>query len=148
VAVMRYSARTKTEAVLRFGFYGMLNFIRKVLKKPTQDRKADAKRALKDGIQRMKHETEKSIASHFKNYRENIKFQYVFKLVDAFSNRYYNILTERFHAYISELTSLTSLVDQKRIDKKQLFNILKEIDVDIQEISNRINEVKVKIDTA
>ncbi len=147
VAVMQYSARIKTEAVLRFGFYSVLNLFRKILKKPVQDKQADAILALKDGIRRMKRETERSIVSHFKNYRENIKFQYIFKLADAVSNRSYDILTERFQAYITELTLLTSLVNQKRIDKEQLFNILKEIDDDVQKIGIRINVVKEKIET-
>ena len=82
---------------------------------------------------------------HFKNYRENIKFQYIFKLADAVSNRYYDILTEQFQTYITELTSLISLVNQKRIDKEQLFNILKEIDGEMEDINIKINEVKEKI---
>lgn len=144
-AVMQYSAKVKTEAVLRFGFYSMLNLFRRVLKKPVQDKKADAVLALKDGIRRMKRETERSIVSHFKNYRENIKFQYIFKLADALSNRYYDILTEQFQTYISELTLLISLVNQKRIDKKQLFTILQEIDGDLGNISIKINKVREKI---
>lgn len=145
MAVMQYSAKVKTEAVLRFGFYSMLNLFRRVLKKPVQDKKEDAVLALKDGIRRMKRETERSIVSHFKNYRENIKFQYIFKLADAVSNRYYDILTEQFQTYISELTLLISLVNQKRIDKKQLFTILQEIDGDLDNISIKINEVREKI---
>jgi len=146
VAVMQYSARIKTEAVLRFGFYSVLNLFRKILKKPVQGKQADAILALKDGIRRMKRETERSIVSHFKNYRENIKFQYIFKLADAVSNRYYDILTERFQTYITELALLISLVNQKRIDKEQLFNILKEIDDDVQKIRIRISKVKEKIE--
>jgi GTPase SAR1 family protein len=145
MAVMQYSAKVKTEAVLRFGFYSMVNLFRRVLKKPIQDKKADAVHALKDGIRRMKRETETSIVSHFKNYRENIKFQYIFKLADAVSNKYYDILTEQFQTYITELTLLISLVNQKRIDKKQLFTILKEIDGDMESINRKINEVKEKI---
>jgi len=146
VAVMRYSARIKTEAVLRFGFYGVLNLVRKLLKKPVQDRKADARLALNDGIRRMKQEAERSIVFHFKNYRENIKFQYIFKLADAVANRYYDILTERFQMYTTELSLLTSLINQRRIDKQQLFTILKEIDDDVRKVSIRINEVKKKLD--
>lgn len=146
-AVMRYSARVKTEAVLRFGFYSVLNLFKKVLKKPARDRKSDAVLALKDGIRRMKREAEESIVFHFKNYRENIKFQYILKLSDAVSKRYYDILTERFETYITELDAFTSLVNQKRIDKTRLFNVLKEIDEDVRNINASIGEVRQKIET-
>jgi len=144
-AVMKYSARIKTEAVLKLGFYSVLNLFRRVLKKPVQDKKEDAKLALKDGMRRMKRETERSIVFHFKNYRENIKFQYIFKLADAVSNRYYDVLTEQFQTYITELTSLITLVNQKRIDKEQLFNILKEIDSDLEDINIKLVKIKEKM---
>jgi hypothetical protein len=93
----------------------------------------------------MKRETERSIVFHFKNYRENIKFQYVFKLADAVSNKYYDMLTEQFQTYITELTSLITLVNQKRIDKKQLFNILKEIDSDLKDINIDLMKIRKNI---
>ena len=60
-ATMRYSAKIKTEAIARLGFYSVIKLVKKILKKPIQDENEQEIQALGDGIKRMKRETEKSI---------------------------------------------------------------------------------------
>jgi hypothetical protein len=76
-ASMRYSAQIKTEAILRLGVFSLLQVVRKALKKADSGRYDDTLNALKGGIRRMKRETERSINDHFKDNRENLKYQYM-----------------------------------------------------------------------
>ncbi|MBW1898719.1 MAG: hypothetical protein JRI61_06620 [Deltaproteobacteria bacterium] len=141
VANMRYSVRIKTEAVLRFGIYKILKVFKKVIKKPHREKEDDVYQALRDGIRRMKRETENSILFHFKNYRENIKFQYIFKLIEVVSNSYYEALLDRFQAYNTDLSELTDLIGEKRIDKERVYKLLKETETASNEIIKRIDSV-------
>ena len=64
---------------------------------------------------------------HFKNYRENIKFQYVFRLVDAVSESFYNTVLDRFRAYSADISSIREAVSERRIDKEQAASLLNDI---------------------
>ena len=81
-AALQYSAKVRTEAVLRLGLYSAVNLFKRVLKKPPEVEKEEQIHALADGFKLIKRETEKSIHFHFENYRENFKFQYISKLID------------------------------------------------------------------
>ncbi|MBA4366822.1 MAG: hypothetical protein C0403_04200 [Desulfobacterium sp.] len=140
-AVMRYSARVKTEAVLRLGFYKILNAFKKIFKKSIREKEDDVYQAIKDGIRCMKRETEISILFHFKNYRENIKFQYLFKLIETTSSYYFEALLSRFQAYNTDLVELTQLIDEKRIDKERVFKILRDTEAKSFDIYKRIDKI-------
>jgi len=138
VAIMRYSARVKTEAVIRLWIYSALKGVKKILKKPIRNKKEDAFQALKDGIRRMKVEAERSILFHLKNYRENIKFQYMFKLADAVSDSCYELLLDRFQAYITDLSEITKFISEKRIDREHVYEILQELEGALTDLNDRI----------
>ncbi len=146
VASMRYTAKIKTEAVMRLGFYTVVKFFKKLLKKPIQIKNEQEVLALKDGVLRMKRETEKSIVYHFKDYQENIKFQYIYKLIEAASNSLYEALTDRFRAYVADLSNIVGLINSKLIDKQQASEILKEMEQTSIEIDGRINIIREKIE--
>jgi len=146
VASMRYTAKIKTEAVMRLGFYTVVKFFKKLLKKPIQSKNEQEVLALKDGVLRMKRETEKSVVYHFKDYQENIKFQYIYKLIEAASNSLYEALTDRFRAYVADLSNIVGLINSKLIDKQQASEILKEMEQTSIEIDGRINVIREKIE--
>ena len=145
-ATMRYSAKIKTEAIVHLGFYKVLKVFKKLLKKPVQNEKEGEIQALKNGLKRMKRETERSIIDHFKNYRENIKFQYIFKLVEAASNKLYEGLVERFQSYVTDLSETVDLVNDKQSDKQQAYEILKKMELASNDVGIRINKVRGKIE--
>ncbi|MBU0987102.1 MAG: dynamin family protein [Proteobacteria bacterium] len=145
VASLRYTAKIKTEAVLRLGFYTVVKLFKRLLKKPIQGKEEVL--ALEDGVLRMKRETEKSIIFLFKDYRENIKFQYFLKLIEAVSNNLYEALLDRFQAYVTDLSNMVELVSQKRFDKEQASEILKEMELTARQINQRIDAVREKIET-
>ncbi len=141
---MLFSSKIQTEAVMRLGFYRVAKVFKRLLKKNVKN-KEDEIKALRDSMRRIKIETEKSIISHFKDYTENIKFQYLFKLVDALSNHLNELLIGRFQVYITNLTEITELISNKQIDKKQASSILNEMYAACYRIDTRIHSAREKI---
>ncbi len=127
-ASLTYSTRIKSEAVMRLGYHRFAGFVRKLFKRPQKDRTRQSFEALEAGVERLKRETERSIEFHFKDYRENIKFQYVFKLVDAVSNALYEALLDRFQAYVTDLSKLVDGIEGRREDKDDAKEMLGELE--------------------
>lgn len=146
-ASLRYTARMKTEAVVRLGFYTAVKIFKRLIKKPVQRKNEGEILALKDGVLQMKRETERSIIFLFKDYQENLKFQYIFKLVEAVSNKLYDALLDRFQAYVADLSNVVDLISNKKLDKQRTSELLKEMELISQEISQRITAVREEIDS-
>lgn len=144
-AAMRYSAKIKTEAVIRLGFYSLVKIYKKLLKKPVKNDKEEAVRALKDSVKRMKRETEMSIIAHFKDYRENVKFQYIFKLVDAASNHLYQNLMDRFQAYVTDLSETVSKVADTRSGRTETIRMLEDMARSALRVDERVSGMRDQI---
>jgi hypothetical protein len=124
----------------------VVKFFKKILKKPIQNKNEEEILALKDGVSRMKRETERSIIFHFKDYKENIKFQYILKLAEVVSKTLYEALIDRFQTYVSNLTTVVEQISEKRIDKEQASRVLKEMELANRSIGERIDKVRKKIE--
>jgi hypothetical protein len=146
-AYMRYTAKMKTEATMRFGFYKVFRILKKILKKPVQRKNEEEIFALRDGILRMKLEMEKSVISHLKDYQENIKFQYIYRLVEAESNSLYESLLARFHVYGEDLSNIVDLINNKMIDREQTSEMMKTLAVNCSEMGEKINGFREEIET-
>ncbi|QTA79709.1 Dynamin superfamily protein [Desulfonema limicola] len=146
--IMNYSASIKTDAVMRLGFYRFILFVKKLIKKPEQEKNKGEIMALKGGVARLKQETEKSVNFLFKDYRENIKYQYILKLADAVSNSFNKSLAEQFESYVTDLSQIAELVKEKRINKDQTSSDLKNILNGCQDVNKKINTLKQKIETS
>lgn len=146
VAYMRYTAKLKTEAAMRLGFYKVAKIFKRLLKKPIQRKNEGEILALKDGVLRMKRETEKSVIFHFKDYRENIKFQYIHKLVEAISNSLYESLLDRFQVYASDLSSIVEQINNNMIDRDHTSETLKMMAHACSEMNEKINGIRDKIE--
>lgn len=141
-ASMRYSAHIKTEAIARLGFYSLVKVIRKALKKPLGKEYEEQMKALADGVRRTKRETERSLIAHFKDYRENIKFQYMLRLADAASERLFETLVGHFRGYLSDLNALIDNVSSDRGDKDQLIDTFSDIEKKIEGTREKIRDVR------
>ena len=139
-ATMNYSTVIKTEAIMRLGVYNFIKQIKRLIRQPVKDETANALAALKDAIKRMKKETKEGMAFHFKNYRENLKFQYIFQLVDVVSDNIYDVMIERFHDYTQDLSRLTDSMVKNQVDKEQASFFLQASASTVDEISGRINQ--------
>jgi len=141
VAYMRYTAKIKTEAVMRLGFYTVVKFFKKILKKPIERKNEESILALQAGVLRIKRETERSMAFFFKDYQENIKFQYIYKIIEAVSNSLYESLIERFQGYATDLSNTAELINNQLIDKEQASTTLQEMAIAGEKIEEKINTV-------
>jgi alpha-N-acetylglucosamine transferase len=119
-ATIGYSAQIKTEAVMRFGFYKIVNLIKKAMKKSADKVHQEQFLALASGVKRMKRETERSVLFHLKDYKENIKFQYMLKLADAAATALYGQMLERFQHHGADLSKLVELISEQRLDKEKV----------------------------
>jgi hypothetical protein len=130
---------------MRLGFYSAVKMLKKILKKPIQNKNEEEILALKDGVLRMKRETERSIIFLFKDYKENIKFQYLFKIADAASSRLAETLLDRFQTYVTDFSTIEELMKQEQSEKERTSQILKEMELAAGSINERVDAVKEKI---
>ena len=143
---LRYSARMKTEAIVKLGCYSLVTLVKRLLKKTIQNRQEDEIHALKDGVDRMKRETERSIISHFKDYRENLKFQYILKLADTAFQSLQECLMERFEAYSTDISRITQWADVHRTDKDQVSQTLNGMRMKSREIAEQLKSIREQMD--
>ena len=144
-ATMRYSAYIKTDAVMRMGFYALVRFVRKAFKKTSATENAEQFQALQDGIRRIKKETERSVLAHFRDYKENVKFQYMLRLADMAGRRLYETLTEHYQGYLTDLQALVSQVGSERLDKEKMDDALSAIAATIESIQAQIKVTRASI---
>ena len=123
---MRYSAKVKTEAIVRLGAYKILRGFRRLIRKPVTGDKQEEIQALKDGVERMKKETERSVLFHFKDYRENIKFRYIFQMVESAATQTSDALLDRFQTYEDDLTQMAESIDANQADKSHRADAFRE----------------------
>lgn len=145
-ATMQYSARIKTDAVLRLGFFTFMRAARKIIKKQVGEKGSEEIEALKGAIRRMKRETERSVYEHFKDYRENIKFQYMVRLVNATGNHLFESLSEHFRTHVSDLEEMIASMGSERQDKKQMDKALDGVETTIQVSLNQIGMLRHEIE--
>jgi hypothetical protein len=145
-ATMHYSAQIKTEAVMRFGVYKIINLIKKAFGKTADRPQREQFPALASGIKRMKRETERSILFHLKDYKENIKFQYLLKLADAAAQAVYGQVLERFQHQGADLSSLVERVNAKQLDKEKVSAALTDMQTTTATLKEKITALKLDLD--
>jgi hypothetical protein len=145
---MRYSARIKTEAVVRFGFYSIAKIINKILKKEEDGQGRQRINALRNSVKQIKRETERSVALHFKDYQENIKFQYIFKITDTMADQLYEALLEQFRSYTVNVSTVIEQIKERHVDKESIGKLLKRVEAqsatfagDIEGLNERVESV-------
>ena len=143
--MLDYTATIKTEAFMKLGYYRFISTMKRLLKKKDAAGSGELA-ALKSGIARMKKETETSVVFHFKNYRENTKFQYMFKLIDAMSQTGYEKLAHRFQAYSTDLSRITEMVGRGQHDKSKTLDLIGTLQDGLLDIENRIDRMRVSIE--
>ncbi len=141
-ASLQYTAKVKTEAVVRLGLYSTINLVKKVFKKPPQTEKEEQMHALSDGFKLITRETENSIVFHFENYRENFKFQYVTRLLEAAAAQLSQLLMERFQSFDTNINALETMVQKEGKEREDMIMFLDRISRDIQNLRDSINKCR------
>jgi GTPase SAR1 family protein len=144
---LQYSAKVRTEAFIRLGLYSAVSLVKKVLKKSPEKEKEEQVRALADGFKLIKRETEKSIHFHFENYRENFKFQYVLKVIDAAAEYLHRVLLEKYQSYDSDLTSMEEMMEKRGSERGDMVDYLEKVIIDAKLIQKSIDTCRNAIDT-
>lgn len=141
-ATMHYSAHIKTDAVLHLGAYSLLRIVGKILNKPIGHKGSEESKALADGVRRMKRETERSVYANFKDYQENIKFQYMFLLVNAANARLYEYLSAHFGLHVADLNALVESMGSQCCDKERIDEALQTIEASTDLSRRRLDALR------
>jgi GTPase SAR1 family protein len=148
VAAMHYSTKIKTEAIMRLSFYRIRRNVSKLFKKSANRKQEETLRALKDAVRRMKRETGKSVTFHLKDYRENLKFRYLFKLAEVASDEFSQTALDRFQAYFSDLSAIMKRIGTSQNDRAGALKILNEMDQISLQLNKKLDLIRREIEEA
>ncbi len=146
VTTMHYSARIKTVAILRLGVYSLQRNLKKILKKPAGKRAEVFRQALHSGTQQMKRETLKSVVEQLKDFRENLKFAFLLKLVEKFAENLSDLMIDRFQLFFTDLSSVADRLDSTKTDKQHISKILEEMNQQAAEVKGSIGHLRRRIE--
>ncbi|MDZ7832343.1 MAG: dynamin family protein [Desulfobacterales bacterium] len=142
---MNYSRAIKTEAIMRFGMQNLASRIKRLFRRSAGQSAAEGQAALKTAAKRMKRETEGGISFQFKNYKENIKFQYLFHLVDAVADHLYAEIMDRFHDFTNDLVTLGGYAGKHQDEGARLVDQLNEMAEVASDLEKRLKEIGSRI---
>jgi hypothetical protein len=145
-ASLRYSARIRSDAMVRLGLFSFLRFFKKlIMRSKAVDAGENRRRALAAGLSRLKAETRESILFHFKDYRENLKYQYLFKLVDAATGQLNGALIHRFGAYEGDLSKIVQLTEKGQGGSARLSDQIEDVNAILIDLQTRIDQLRERI---
>jgi len=147
-ATMHYSAKIKTAAILRLGVYSLERNLKKLLKKPASKQAEVVRQALKGGTQQMKRETLKSVVEQLKDYRENLKFAFLLRLVENSADNLADLMFDRFQLFFTDLAAVAERLDSTKTDKQRALEILKEMDQSAAAVKESIGHLRRRIEQA
>jgi hypothetical protein len=142
---MQYGLGIRTSAIMRLGLYSVMKKIKRWFVRKSQPDRAEQAHALKYGLNRLKKETEASLQFQFKNYRENLKYQYIFALAEAFCEALYQALTDHFGGYITDISKSIGAINDKQTDKEHFQNFLKKIEDIVGNTQARLKQLKLEM---
>jgi hypothetical protein len=140
--LIRCSIKIKTEARFRFAIYKMIQGLKTIFKQNHDVAGEDQRMALRDAVARMKRETEEYLKFYFNNYKENIKFQYFFKITDSAAHELQNNIVDAFQVYIKDISQILTLVDQQKINKEVAISALQQSISKSHSIDRRIKQAR------
>jgi hypothetical protein len=91
----------------------------------------------------MKRLTEDSLQFQFKDYRENLKFTYLFRLLEEVAQRLVETLTDRFQGYGSDTTDISAHFDRQLSDRQHIATLIKDMQIaagDIDDMMSRLRQ--------
>jgi GTPase SAR1 family protein len=146
VATMHYSARIKTAAILRMGVFSLQRNLKKILKKPAGKRAEVFRQALRGGTQQMKRETLKSVVEQLKDFRENLKFAFLLKLVEKFAENLSDLMIDRFQLFFTDLSAVADRLDSTKTDKQHVSKVLEEMNQRAAEVKGSIDHLRRRLE--
>jgi len=146
VAFLGYSTQIKTEAFISLGFFSVTKFFKTVFKRKETGYKGSHVKALQKSVRRMKRLTEDSLQFQFKDYRENLKFTYLFRLLEEVAQRLVETLTDRFQAYGSDTTEISAHFDRQLSDRQHIATLIKDMQITAGDIDDMISRLRQAVE--
>ena len=146
IATMHYSARIKTTAILRLGVFSLQRNFKKMLKKPASRQEEVFRKALSGGIRQMKRETLKSVVEQLRDYRENLKFAFLLKLVENSAEYLTHLMRDRFQMFFTDIAAVAIRLDSTKSDKQRTSEILEEMSQWAADIKGSIGHLRRQIE--
>jgi GTPase SAR1 family protein len=136
-----YTARIRTEAVLRRGLYRTVSGLKKIMKKPVK-RGEDDVRAIQEAMRAIKRETRQSLEFHLKDYQENLKFRYLFRLAETVAQRLEQAVIQQLQAYSADFGVLAERLGTRQGDKENAAALLADMDQRCRKIGASLARLK------
>jgi GTPase SAR1 family protein len=146
VTTMHYSARIKTNTILRLGVYSLQRNLKKLLKKPTDKQEEVVRRALSGGTLQMKRETLKSVVEQLRDYRENLKFAFLLKLVDNAADQLTRLMLDRFQTFFTDIAAIAGRLGSTKSDKQRTSEVLREMNQEAADVKESIGHLRRRIE--
>jgi GTPase SAR1 family protein len=146
VAFLGYSTQIKTEAFISLGFFSVTKFFKTVFKSKETGPKGSHVKALQKSVRRMKRLTEDSLQFQFKDYRENLKFTYLFRLLEEVAQRLVETLTDRFQAYGGDTTDISAHFDRQHSDRQYIATLIKDMQITAGDIDDMISRLRQAVE--
>ena len=147
VTAIGYTARIRTEAVLRRGFYRTVSGFKKIMKKPVQ-RGEDDVRAIQEAMRVIKRETRQSLEFHLKDYQENLKFRYLFPLAETIAQRFEQAIVQQLQAYSTDFGMLAERLGTRQVDRESAAALLDDMHARGRKISEGLARLKAGLSGA
>ena len=141
-AFLRYSAKLRTDALLKLGFVSVLKLIGRLAPGKEQRARSGRLRALQGNVRRMKKLTEDALVHQCKSYRENLKFAYLYKLVELMAVRLTESLLESFQVYGNDAQAAGEGISQHQSNKERTVETLTDMADSADAVSRRIDSLR------
>jgi GTPase SAR1 family protein len=147
VTTIGYTARIRTQAVLRRGVYRTVSGFKKIMKKPVKHGEDDA-RAIQEAMRVIKRETRQSLEFHLKDYQENLKFRYLFRLAETVAQRFEQAVIQQLQAYSADFGMLAQRLGTQQGDGESAAVLLADMHARCQEIGEALGRLKANLSNA
>jgi hypothetical protein len=139
-----YTARIRTHAVLRRGVYRAVSGFKKIMKKPVTHGEDDV-RAIQEAMRAIKRETRQSLEFHLKDYQENLKFKYLFRLAEMVARGYEQAVGQQLQAYSADFGVLADRLGTQQGDREKAAALLADMSRGCQKIGAALARLKQDI---
>lgn len=139
-AAFQYGRRIQAEAMMHLGARRVARFVQKLFRRSPSPEKERAY-ALKQGMKRLRQETEACLRSHFLDYRENLKHQYLFGLLSAQAEALESQLLERLANQVADLASFGERIRQAEGDQAAAAAHVRELRQQARDLCDRLEKL-------
>lgn len=143
--ILNYSNEIKTDAIMHLGYYSVVRVVKNVFSKRKGEDWESQLKALQAGVKRMKRISEKAVAEQFRNYRENLKFMYLHRVIDSIVKQLSEVLLDQFQAYDTDVAALVSRLDGHLSDRVAASEDLARIDSTADLLGERVKILRDQI---